>query len=390
MLVADFDYELPKELIAQEPCPLRDRSRLMVVKRKQAALEHRLFYNLLDYLNPGDVLVLNETRVISARLWGRRADTGAKLEVFLLQAQESPLLWEVLVKPGRKAQPGMRLCFASPLDLGAEAKPDGEQQLLSQKPVPVDPGAGSKPSGDRHSLLMEGLVREVTDSGSRIIEFSMPGMAPETLASRFAEILEMLGETPLPPYINRSPGASDRQRYQTVYAKTHGSVAAPTAGLHFTPQLLAEIQQKGVLIVSLVLHVGLGTFRPVKAEKVEQHQMHSEYYSISGQTAEVINQARRQGGRVLAVGTTSARVLETVADASGQVCPQSGWTDIFIYPGYRFKVVDGLITNFHLPRSTLLMLVSALAGKELVFKAYQEAVQHRYRFFSYGDAMLII
>ncbi len=368
MLVADFDYELPKELIAQEPSPLRDQSRLLVAKREQAALEHRLFYNLLDYLNPGDVLVLNETRVIPARLWGTRTDTGARLEVFLLQAQGSSLLWEVLVKPGRKAQPGTRLCFASPLDSGT----------------------GAKPGGDRHSLQLEGLVREVTGTGSRIIEFSRPGMAPETLASRFAEILEMLGETPLPPYISRSPAPSDRQRYQTVYARTHGSVAAPTAGLHFTPQLLAAIQQKGVITVPLVLHVGLGTFRPVKAEKVEQHQMHSEYYSISGQTAEVINQTRRQGGRVLAVGTTSARVLETVADTSGRVCAGSWWTDIFIYPGYRFKVVDGLITNFHLPRSTLLMLVSALAGKELILKAYQEAVQHRYRFFSYGDAMLII
>ena len=369
MLVSDFDYELPRELIAQEPCRLRDQSRLLVVHRTQSGLEHRAFYNLLDYVNPGDVLVLNETRVISARLPGKREDTGSRAEVFLLHAQESPLIWEVLVKPGRKAQPGMRLVFESPLNPKTDL---------------------NWSDWNNPQLRLEGLVLDVTRDGNRILEFNAPGVSSETLALRFSEVLDILGQTPLPPYITRLPEPNDRERYQTVYAREKGSVAAPTAGLHFTPQLLESLQKKGVVIVSLVLHVGLGTFRPVKVAEVTQHQMHSEYYYLSDQTADTINKARSEGGRVITVGTTATRVLETVADVNGRVWAGEGWTDIFIYPGYHFKVVDGLVTNFHLPRSTLLMLVCALAEKNLIFQAYREAVEQGYRFFSYGDAMLII
>jgi S-adenosylmethionine:tRNA ribosyltransferase-isomerase len=354
MLVSEFDYNLPEELIAQEPGEQRDQSRLLVVHRASSFLEHRLFCHLVDYVQPGDVLVLNETRVIPARLMGYRYDTGSPVEVFLLHPSQQPLVWEALVKPGRKAKTGSRLVF------------------------------GSK------QLQLEGTVLRVTENGSRIIEFELPGSFEVDIPRKFEDILEILGQTPLPPYINRAPRKEDRERYQTVYAREKGSVAAPTAGLHFTPALLRQLGEKGVSLVPLVLHVGLGTFRPVKVERVEQHQMHSEYYRISSQAAETINRSRAAGGRAIAVGTTAARVLETVADEQGKIWPGEGWTDIFIYPGYRFKAVDGLITNFHLPRSTLLMLVSALAGRDLILHAYQEAVAQKYRFFSYGDAMFII
>ncbi|MGI6648007.1 MAG: tRNA preQ1(34) S-adenosylmethionine ribosyltransferase-isomerase QueA [Bacillota bacterium] len=354
MLVSEFDYNLPEELIAQEPGEQRDQSRLLVVHRASSFLEHRLFCHLVDYVQPGDVLVLNETRVIPARLMGYRYDTGSPVEVFLLHPSKQPLVWEALVKPGRKAKTGSRLVFGS------------------------------------NQLQLKGTVLRVTENGSRVIEFELPGSSEVDLPREFEDILEILGQTPLPPYINRAPRKEDRERYQTVYAREKGSVAAPTAGLHFTPALLRQLGEKGVSLVPLVLHVGLGTFRPVKVERVEQHQMHSEYYRISSQAAETINRSRAEGGRAIAVGTTAARVLETVADEQGKIWPGEGWTDIFIYPGYRFKAVDGLITNFHLPRSTLLMLVSALAGRDLILHAYQEAVAQKYRFFSYGDAMFII
>ncbi len=340
MAVSDFYYDLPQELIAQEPLKDRASSRLMVMGRETGEITHRRFSDIVEYLSPGDCLVLNNTKVIPARLYGVKEGTNAKIEVLLLKRVEGNI-WETLVKPGKKVRPGARIQF----------------------------GEG----------LLTGEALEVVEGGCRLIRFSYEGI--------FEEILDRLGEMPLPPYITHE--LKDRQRYQTVYAKHDGSAAAPTAGLHFTPQLLAEIKEKGVEIAQVTLHVGLGTFRPVKVQNVLEHHMHAEYYRIEESEARKINCAKDSGRRIIAVGTTSARTLEAAADESGHVHAQSGWTQIFIYPGYRFKCIDGLITNFHLPESTLLMLVSALAGRERVLRAYEAAVRERYRFFSFGDAMLI-
>mgnify|MGYP000939469681 FL=1 len=341
MRLEDFDYDLPKELIAQTPVEPRDASRLMVVERKSGAIQHRYFRDLPEFLRPGDALVVNDTRVMPARLLGHREKTGGAMEVLLLK-RLSRDRWETLVKPGKKARPGERIIFG-----------DG---------------------------LLVGTVVEPTDFGGRVIDFTYEGV--------FENLLDRLGQMPLPPYIHAQ--LSDPERYQTVYAREWGSAAAPTAGLHFTPELLERLKAQGVEIHKITLHVGLGTFRPVEVEDPTQHKMHSEFYSVSPEAAEGINAVRRRGGRLVTVGTTSVRTLETASQPDGTVVPGSGWTDIFIYPGYRFKVVDSLITNFHLPKSTLLMLVSALAGRELIMKAYREAVEMRYRFFSFGDAMLIL
>ena len=342
MHISEFDYYLPEELIAQEPLSQRDESRLLVLHRASGNVEHRKFRDILSYLKKGDVLVSNRTRVISARLYGKKKDTGAVIEVLLLK-QLHDKRWEVLVRPGKKVKPGTRLIF----------------------------GIGE----------LEAVAIESTASGGRILEFAYEGI--------FQEILDRLGQMPLPPYIKKS--LVDSERYQTVYAKEPGSAAAPTAGLHFTPALLKEIQARGVEWVEILLHVGLGTFRPVKEENIEQHKMHSEYFEIMTQAAERINLALKENRRIIGVGTTSTRALESAFSAeSGQIQAGNGWTDIFIYPGYNFKVISGLITNFHLPKSTLLMLVSALAGREKIMRAYSEAVQERYRFFSFGDAMLIL
>lgn len=341
MELADFDYHLPEELIAQEPAAKRDESRLLVLDRQKETLEHRIFKDIIDYLKPGDTLVVNNTRVIPARLYGQKEDTGARIEVVLLKRIELER-WEVLVRPGKKARIGTIISF-------------GDGRLKAR-------------------------VIDNTEAGGRVLEFQYQGV--------FEELLDELGQMPLPPYITKK--LTDRERYQTVYSKIEGSAAAPTAGLHFTPELLQAIRNKGIMITEVLLHVGLGTFRPVQTENILEHKMHSEYYEISGQTAQIINDTRSRGGRVLAIGTTTTRVLETVARADGSLIEASGWTDIFIYPGYRFKVIDGLVTNFHLPKSTLLMLVSALAGREKVLAAYEEAVRERYRFFSFGDAMLIL
>ena len=335
----DYFYELPERLIAQHPAQRRDQSRLMVVHREDG-IEHRIFSDIVDYLHAGDVLVVNETAVIPARLHGVRETTGAHVELLLLK-QTGNDQWETLVRPGRRVKEGEWLSF-------------GEGQLRCK-------------------------VLSRTDAGGRVVKFVYEG--------EFYAVLDALGEMPLPPYIHEK--AEDPTRYQTVYAKEKGSAAAPTAGLHFTPELLEKIQQKGVILAKVLLHVGLGTFRPVSEDDLTKHVMHAEYYEISARTAEQINQARRRGGRVVAVGTTSVRVLETVAKEDGMLCEQSGWTDIFIYPGIRFKLVDALITNFHLPESTLLMLVSAFAGRERILQAYQTAVEEEYRFFSFGDAMYI-
>lgn len=341
MKTSDFYYELPKELIAQDPLADRSSSRLLVLDKKTGAVSHRHFNDITAYLNPGDCLVINDTKVIPARLVGCREGTGAKIEVLLLNRKKGDL-WETLVKPGKKAKPGTRISFG-----------DG---------------------------LLIGQVMEVAKEGNRIIHFEYEGI--------FEEILDRLGQMPLPPYITHH--LEDKERYNTVYAVHQGSAAAPTAGLHFTPRLLEEIQKKGVDIASVTLHVGLGTFRPVKAEDVTEHHMHAEFYQIDEETVEKINRAKENGNRVICVGTTSCRTIESAADHKGRLKPARGWTDIFIYPGYEFKVLDCLITNFHLPESTLVMLVSALAGKEHVLEAYEEAVKERYRFFSFGDAMLIV
>jgi len=340
MHISEFDYDLPEELIAQEPIPQRDRSRLLVLHHSTGAIEHRRFADILVYLQKGDVLVCNNTRVIPARLFGRKEGTGALVEVFLLR-QLDQKRWETLVRPGKRVRPGTRVVF----------------------------GGG----------ILAATAVEVTPAGGRIMEFAYEGI--------FQEILSGLGEVPLPPYIKKQ--LADPERYQTVYAKEPGSAAAPTAGLHFTPELIEKVCQKGVEWVEVLLHVGLGTFRPVKEEEIERHQMHEEYYEIPEQAAQKINQALAEGRRVIAVGTTSTRALES-AFADGKVQAGSGWAGIYIYPCYQFKVISGLITNFHLPKSTLIMLVSALAGRENIMKAYAEAVQERYRFFSFGDAMLII
>ncbi|MCF6097788.1 tRNA preQ1(34) S-adenosylmethionine ribosyltransferase-isomerase QueA [Thermovorax subterraneus] len=341
MDVKEFYYELPEELIAQEPLPERDKSRLMVVHRDTRSFEHKIFENIIDYLEEGDCLVLNDTRVIPARLLGTRKDTGGKIEFILLKRIEKDK-WEILVKPGRRAKLGSEFTFG-----------DGRLQAK---------------------------VLDYTDAGGRIVEFYYEGI--------FEHILDELGKMPVPPYIKKE--LEDKGRYQTVYARKPGSAAAPTAGFHFTTDLLNKIEQKGARICYITLHVGLGTFRPVKEEKVEQHKMHHEYFEVDDETARIINATKQQGKRVIAVGTTSTRTLETVADENGFVKGQSGWTDLFIYPGYRFKVVDGLVTNFHLPESTLLMLVCAFADKELIMSAYKEAIKEKYRFYSFGDAMLIV
>ena len=340
MKTADFDYELPQELIAQDPLEQRDSSRLIILDKKTGERTHRIFHDIIDYLHEGDCLVINNTKVIPARLIGEREGTGGKVEVLLLK-RKTDNVWETLVKPGKKARPGMRLSF----------------------------GGG----------LLHAEVQEVVDEGNRLIRFEYEGI--------FEEILDQLGQMPLPPYITHQ--LKDKNRYQTVYAKYEGSAAAPTAGLHFTEELLQQIQEKGVKIARVTLHVGLGTFRPVKVDDVTQHHMHTEFYHVSQEAADIINETKKRGGRVICVGTTSCRTIESAADPQGVVQATEGDTDIFIYPGYQFKVLDCLITNFHLPESTLLMLVSALAGKEHIMAAYKEAVEMKYRFFSFGDAMFI-
>ena len=341
MKLSDFNYNLPEELIAQDPLEKRDNSRLMVLHRETGEIEHKHFYDVIDYLNPGDCLVVNNTRVIPARLMGVKEETGASIEVLLLKRKEEKV-WETLVKPGKKARVGARISFG-----------DG---------------------------LLVGEVIDIVEEGNRLIRFEYDGI--------FEEILDQLGQMPLPPYITHQ--LQDKNRYQTVYAKYDGSAAAPTAGLHFTEELLEKIQEKGIRIAKVTLHVGLGTFRPVKEENVLDHHMHSEFYIVDEEAARVINETRASGGRVISVGTTSTRTLETVAEPDGHIPVKSGWTDIFIYPGYQFKAVDCLITNFHLPESTLIMLVSALADRETILHAYEVAVQERYRFFSFGDAMMIV
>ena len=340
MKTSDFYYDLPKELIAQDPLRDRSASRLMVLNRVSGEITHRHFHEITQYLHPGDCLVINDTKVIPARLYGRREETGGAVEVLLLRRMDADT-WETLVRPGKKARPGTKLFF----------------------------GDGS----------LRGEVVDVVEEGNRLIRFSYDGI--------FEEVLDRLGEMPLPPYITHK--LEDRSRYNTVYAKHEGSAAAPTAGLHFTPELLQQVEDMGVKIARVTLHVGLGTFRPVKVEDVTQHHMHSEYYQISAEAADMINRTKEAGGRIIAVGTTSTRTLESAADEDGRISPCGGWTEIFIYPGYRFKCIDALITNFHLPESTLLMLVSALAGKEHIMHAYEEAIRERYRFFSFGDAMFI-
>ena len=340
MKTSDFYFDLPQELIAQDPLEDRSSSRLLVMDKKTGEIEHHIFREITNYLHPGDCLVINDTKVIPARLYGSKIGTDAKIEVLLLKRKENDV-WETLVKPGKKAKPGTKISFG-----------DG---------------------------LLVGDVIDVVEEGNRLIQFSYEGI--------FEEILDKLGQMPLPPYITHQ--LKDKNRYQTVYAKHDGSAAAPTAGLHFTPELLAQIKEKGIKIAHVTLHVGLGTFRPVKVEDVTEHHMHSEFFIVEESQAKLINDTKAAGGRVISVGTTSCRTLESAADENGQVRAGSGWTDIFIYPGYRFKVIDCLITNFHLPESTLLMLVSALAGKGNILNAYEIAVQERYRFFSFGDAMFL-
>ena len=340
MKTSDFYYDLPEELIAQDPLEDRSSSRLLVLDKETGETSHHVFKEIVNYLNPGDCLVINDTKVIPARLIGAREGTGAKIEVLLLNRGADDV-WETLVKPGRKAKPGTRISFG-----------DG---------------------------LLVGEVIDVVEEGNRLIRFEYEGI--------FEEILDQLGQMPLPPYITHQ--LKDRDRYNTVYAEHPGSAAAPTAGLHFTPALLEEIERKGVEIAHVTLHVGLGTFRPVKVDDVEHHHMHSEFYMIDEEAAEKINRTKDAGKRVICVGTTSCRTIESAADENGRLKACSGWTEIFIYPGYQFKILDCLITNFHLPESTLIMLVSALAGREHVLAAYEEAVRERYRFFSFGDAMFI-
>ena len=339
MTVADFDYSLPEELIAQTPLANRPSSRLLVLDKETGAVEHRTFRDILDYLNPGDCLVLNDTKVLPARLLGTNP-TGAAIE-FLLLSQIEGDVWEIIVRPGKKCTPGKVISF-------------GEGKLT-------------------------GEILEVLENGNRLVKFTYDGI--------FNEVLDSLGEMPLPPYIHEK--LADRDRYQTVYARHDGSAAAPTAGLHFNEEFLEEIKSKGVKLAFVTLHVGLGTFRPVKAEKITDHEMHKERYIVTGETAETINNTKKQGGKVVCVGTTSTRVLESIADENGFISACSGETGIFIYPGYKFRCLDSLITNFHLPKSTLIMLVSALAGRENVLAAYNQAVEEKYRFFSFGDAMFI-
>ena len=341
MDVKDFYFDLPQELIAQDPLEDRASSRLLVLDKHTGEITHKGFRDILEYLKPGDCLVINDTKVIPARLFGVKEDTGAKIEILLLKRRENDI-WETLVKPGKKAKPGTRIVF----------------------------GEG----------LLTGTVLETVDDGNRLIQFSYEGI--------FGEILDQLGQMPLPPYITHQ--LKDKNRYQTVYAKHEGSAAAPTAGLHFTKELLKQVEDMGVKIAHVTLHVGLGTFRPVKVEHVQDHHMHSEFYVVEESEAKKVNDTKEAGGRVICVGTTSCRTVESAADENGRLKAGTGWTDIFIYPGYQFKILDGLITNFHLPESTLVMLVSALAGREHILAAYEEAIRERYRFFSFGDAMLIL
>ncbi|MDW7650808.1 MAG: tRNA preQ1(34) S-adenosylmethionine ribosyltransferase-isomerase QueA [Bacillota bacterium] len=341
MRLDDFDYQLPEELIAQIPLANRAASRLLVLDRKSGKVAHKMFPDILSYLNPGDALVVNDTKVIPARLVGKKREGGALAEVLLLH-RHSANQWEALVRPGRRLRVGAEIDFG-----------DGE---------------------------LTAVITQEKEDGSRLVDFRYDGI--------FEEVLDRLGEMPLPPYIKAR--LEDKERYQTVYAREEGSAAAPTAGLHFTPQLLEQIKTLGVNVVTITLHVGLGTFRPVKVEDIRDHRMHSEYYRIDTESAQSLNHTRKEGHKIVAVGTTSCRVLETVTGDDGLVNPGSGWTDIFIYPGYQFKGVDSLLTNFHLPKSTLMMLISAFAGREIVLNAYQEAIKERYRFFSFGDAMLIL
>lgn len=341
MKTSDFYFDLPEELIAQDPLEDRSSSRLLVLDKVSGNTEHRKFRDILEYLKPGDCLVINNTKVIPARLIGAKEGTDAKVEVLLLKRKEKDV-WETLVRPGKKMKVGARVSF----------------------------GEG----------LLKGEVVDIVEEGNRLIRFEYEGI--------FEEILDQLGQMPLPPYITHQ--LQDKDRYNTVYAEHAGSAAAPTAGLHFTPELLTQVEEKGVEIARVTLHVGLGTFRPVKVEDVTNHHMHSEFYQIDKEAADKINHAKESGGRIICVGTTSCRTIESAADENGHLEPCSGWTEIFIYPGYQFKILDGLITNFHLPESTLIMLVSALAGKEHVLAAYEEAVKERYRFFSFGDAMIVI
>ena len=379
MDVKDFYYDLPEELIAQDPLEKRDESRLMVIHRDSGEIEHRRFHDIIEYLNAGDCLVINDTKVIPARLLGEKEETGAAIEVLLLkdasdykvknvaegeaENQKNTRIWECLVKPGKKMKPGARVCFGKDESTG--------------------------------EALLKAEVLDTVDEGNRIIRFEFDGI--------WEEVLDKLGEMPLPPYITHK--LQDKNRYQTVYAKHEGSAAAPTAGLHFTEELLEAIEKKGIKIARLTLHVGLGTFRPVKVDKIEEHHMHTEYYELGAEAADIINETRKNGGRVISVGTTSTRTLETVGSMQGismqtadraageeikDIKPASGWTDIFIYPGYDFKIVNSLITNFHLPESTLIMLVSAFYDREHVMDAYKTAVDERYRFFSFGDSMILI
>lgn len=336
----DFYFDLPEELIAQHPLENRENSRLLVLDKNTGDIEHKKFKNILEYFSEGDCLVLNDTRVIPARIFGKRIDTGSSIEFLLLKRLDDNK-WETLVKPGKKAKIGSMIEFG-----------DG---------------------------VLKGEILAIEEGGTRVIKFDYDGV--------FEEILDKLGEMPLPPYIKER--LDDKERYQTVYSKKEGSAAAPTAGLHFTKDLIEQIKNKGVNIAYITLHVGLGTFRPVKAENIEEHEMHSEYFEVSNEAADIINQAKKNGNNVFAVGTTSVRTVESSADKDGFVMPTKGWTDIFIYPGYKFKVIDNLITNFHLPESTLIMLTSALAGRDNILKAYNEAVKLKYRFFSFGDAMII-
>jgi len=343
MKISEYDFNLPQELIAQFPTEQRDHSKLMVLHRGSGQIEYKIFYQIIDYLREGDGLVINQTRIFPARLFGKLENKDSKIEILLLRKIEDDV-WEILVKPGRKAKIGQRIIF--------------DQNRLSCEIVDKSP------------------------AGGRVVRFSYEG--------DFFEIVNEIGVIPLPPYIKREPEKVDKNRYQTVYAKEVGAVAGPTAGFHFTEELLRKIQAKGVLLIPVVLHVGLGTFRPIKVDDPSQHRMEPEYYKIDEASAEKINQVRKNGGRIFAIGTSVVRTLETVAKKGRNLTSDQGWTDVFIYPPYDFELVDAVLTNFHLPKSTLLLLVSAFANKELIFKAYQEAMEKQYRFYSYGDAMLIL
>ena len=355
LLKSDFYFDLPEELIAQDPLEDRSSSRLLVLDKNTGEVEHHVFRDILDYLHEGDCLVINNTKVIPARLMGVREGTGASVEVLLLKRKENDV-WETLVKPGKKARPGMKILFGCPNN------------------------ADGTVIADENQAILVGEVMDIVEEGNRLIKFHYEGI--------FEEILDQLGQMPLPPYITHQ--LQDKNRYQTVYAREEGSAAAPTAGLHFTDDVFAKLAEKGVDTAYVTLHVGLGTFRPVKEENITDHEMHSEYCVISQETADLINRTKARGGRVICVGTTSCRTLESLVKEDGFFEASSKWTEIFIYPGYTFKAMDGLITNFHLPESTLVMLVSAFAGREHVLRAYEQAVAERYRFFSFGDAMCIL